>query len=250
MKEKNLLIDFAKALVETPLTIIFIVLDVLGVIAVIHWVIDDFQEATVFLIFIIVIFGGQYLVFRRIRLQLASFEQAKPHIEFSKVRQAQMYHPSPIAEGRMPTYEVLQVWFRNNPSLPLETSIAKDVTALVGITKSDSSELFEFHSQWAKSNAPDNVGYDSFHDTGYIQPGHLEAKLIIALKYPSDSLCYAFTRESLRSSADGRSPRYEITPGDYSVRIHLRVVGVDEVFRFALHNYGINQSLNLEPESS
>jgi len=58
MKEKDLLLDFAKALVETPLTIILLILDLVGVAAVMHWVIDDFQEAAVFLIFIFIVFSG------------------------------------------------------------------------------------------------------------------------------------------------------------------------------------------------
>ena len=172
-----------------------------------------------------------------------------PNIEFTKIRQAQIYHPSIVIKGQRPTYEILQIWFSYNPPLPLETSVAKDVTALIRITKSDESDLFEFHGQWAKSNAPDNVGFDDILDSVNIQPGHLEAKLIIALKYPSDSRCYAFTREGYKSTTDGRSERYEIDPGDYTIRFHLRGVGVDKVFWFALHNCGANQSLKLEPHS-
>jgi hypothetical protein len=245
MKEKELFKDFTKAFVEAPLAIIFLILDILGVLAVIHWVIDDIQEVIVFLVFILVMFVGQYLVFRRIRLQLANYEQAKPHIEFSKARQAQMYLPSPLG-GRMPTYEVLQIWFKNNPLTPIETTIAKDITALITITRSDSSELFEYHGQWVQSNAPDNVGYNGIHDSENIPPSHNEAKLMIALKYTSDSSCYAFTKEGIQSTADGRSKRYEIPQGNYSMRIHLRGIGVDEVFHFQLQNDGANNTLKVK----
>ncbi|MFC2053481.1 hypothetical protein ACFLV7_04165 [Chloroflexota bacterium] len=249
MKEKEILLDFGKALVETPLTIILLFLDIIGLAAVIYWVVDDFQETTVVLIFIITVISGQYIMFRRIWLQLDNFKQAKPLIEFTKARQAQMYHASPIVEGRRPTYEILQVWFINNPNLSLETSIAKGVTAKVKIFKSDSSELFEFHGQWAKSNAPDNVGYDDILDAVDIQPSHIESKLFIALKYPPDSSCYAFTREGLRSTPDGRSPKYDIAEGEYKIRVHLRGIGVDEIFWFDFHNFGANKSLKLERQS-
>jgi hypothetical protein len=249
MNEKELVIDFTKSLIEAPLAIIFFVLDILGIIVVIKWVIDDFQELIVFLIFVIIVNIGQYLIFRRYRLRLANFELAKPCIEFSKVRQAPLIFSSPLGVN-LPGYEVLQVWFRNNPQIPLETTIAKNVTALVEIVKSDTSKLFEFHGQWAETNAPDNVGYKNIHDAENIQPGYIEAKLMILLKYPSDSSCYAFTKESVQSSDVGRSPKYEIVPGKYIVIIHLRGVGVDNIFEFDLHNLGTNQTLILNPKSS
>jgi hypothetical protein len=250
MKEREILLDFGKSLVETPITIILFLLDLVGVFAVIYWVVDDFQEAIVVVAFIIIVYIGQYIVFRRIRLQLASFEQAKPLIKFAKVRQAQMYHASPVIDGRRPTYEIIQIWFINNPKIPLDESIAKDVTAKGTVIKPDSHELFEYHGQWAKSNAPDNVGFDDILDTVNILPGHIEAKLIVALKYPSDSKCYAFTRENLRSTPDGRTSRYEIAEGDYIIRVHLRGIGVDEIFSFDFINGGINQPLQLEFQSS
>lgn len=246
MKEKDILIDFAKALIETPLTIILLILDLVGLAAVIYWVVDDLQEAIVVIVFIVIFGISQYLVFRRIRLQLAGFDQAKPRLKFSRVRQAQMYHASPVVEGRRPTYEILQTWFINQPALPGEASIAKDVTAKITIFNFEESQLFEYHGQWAKSNAPDNVGYDDILDSVNIPPGHLEAKLIIALKYPSDSQCYAFTREGLRSTPDGRSERYRIPEGTYKIKVHLRGVGVDEHFWFHFRNIGTNKSLELE----
>ncbi|OGO25726.1 MAG: hypothetical protein A2136_04995 [Chloroflexi bacterium RBG_16_54_11] len=250
MNEKDSLKAFVKALYETPITIIFFILDVVGVIAVWVWVIDDWQEAIVFPIFIIVIFGGQYLVFRRIWQQLARYEAAKPHIEFSQIRQAPIFGPWVMSDDKDTTFEVLQVWFRNNPSIPSEQTIAKAISALIVITKSDSTPLFQYHGQWAESNAPNNVGYKNYQDNVEIRPGYLEAKLFIALKYLPEDECYAFTREGFISTNDGRYPAYKIVPGDYSVKIHLKGIGVDETFPFILHNYGSNQPLKLERQIS
>lgn len=246
MNEKDTIKAFVKAIIETPVTIIFLILDVVGAVAVGIVVIDDFQEAIIFVVFILVVLLGQYLLFRRVWQPLAKYEAAKPHIEFSQIRQAPMFGRWLVSSDKENTFEVLQVWFRNNPSIPSEATIARAVTALIVITKPDSTMLFQYHGQWAESNAPDNVGFVGYKETLNIPPGHLEAKLFIALKYPADKFCYAFTKEGFLTSDDGRTSRYEIAPGDYSVRVHLQGVGVDEIFRFTLHNYGVSQPLQLE----
>jgi hypothetical protein len=250
MSEIDTIKAFTKALVETPITIIFLILDLAGAVAVGIVVIDDLQEAIIFVIFILVVLLGQYLIFRRVWQPLAKYEAAKPHIEFSQIRQAQMFGQWLVSSDNKTTFEVLQVWFRNNPSIPSEATIAKAVTALIEITKSDSTILFKYHGQWAESNAPNNVGYNNFQDNVEIKPGYLEAKLFIALKYPSDADCYAFTREGFVSIGDGRYPVYRIAPDAYFVKIYLMGVGVDESYRFTLHNYGSNQPLKMELEIS
>jgi hypothetical protein len=78
----------------------------------------------------------------------------------------------------------------------------------------------------------------------------LEAKLFIALKYPSDSNAYAFTREGLRSTPDGRSSRYLIGEGNYTINIQLLGIGVNEVFGFDLRNPGSDQPLELSYRQS
>jgi hypothetical protein len=161
-----------------------------------------------------------------------------------------MYHASQVVEGKKPTYQILQAWFINQPMSLGESSIAKEITAKITVFKRDGSKLFEYFGQWAKSNAPDNVGYDDILDSVSIPPSHIESKLIIALKYPSESLCYAFTREGLRSTPDGRSNRYEIPEGTYKMMVHLRGIGVDESFWFIFNNFGVNTSLELEYQNA
>jgi hypothetical protein len=253
LKEREVLLDFARSLLKTHLTIILFVLDLAGMAAVLYWVVDDIGEAIVVILFLVIVLSSQYLVYRQLRLHVANLEQTKPTISFSKVRQAQLYHLSPVVEGRRPTYEILQVWFSNIPKSPLETSIARDVTAKIRIYRASTIEIFdqfEYHGQWAKTNAPDNVGYDDILDSVDIPPGHLESKLIIALKYPSDSNCFAFTREGLRSTPDGRTSKYAIAEGVYKIIIHLRGIGIDKEYCFDFKNPGVNQSLVLSYVSS
>jgi hypothetical protein len=141
----------------------------------------------------------------------------------------------------------VQVWFENTPGFPTESSIAKQVTARLTI-ENDSGFRLQFYGQWADSNAPDNLGFNGILDSVDIPPGHLRAKLLVALKYPADDDAFAFTREGLRSSGDGRAARFTIPRGDYSVNIELRGVGVAETFRFTLANPGPGNDLQLFPQ--
>jgi len=241
MKERYILAAFGKALVETPLSIILLVLDIVGIGAVIYWVVDDLSEAVVIIAFLIILLVSQYLVFRKLWTTSQSF----PQIFFDQARQAQMHQPSQILKRSMPTYQLIQAWFRNLPSSPSDSSVAREVTAKVILNHPDGTPSLEYYGQWAKSNAPDNVGFEGFIDKVDIAPGHLRAKLMIALKYPSESQGYAFTREGLRSNPDGRSPRYAIPEGDYEVKVHLSGIGVDEIFKFHLSNKGAQHNLEL-----
>ena len=146
----------------------------------------------------------------------------------------------------MPTYQVVQAWFANSPVSPAESSVARGVTAKVSVFSSAGPELFEYYGQWADSNAPNNVGFNDYLDRVDIPPGHLRAKLLVALKYPSDSDGYAFTREGFRSTGDGRFGIYAIPVGDYTVRVHLSGIGVDQKYWFDLRNNGPGQGLEIQ----
>ena len=239
MKERYILAAFGKALVETPLSIILLVIDIAGIGAVIYWVVDDLSEASVISAFLVILFVSQYLVFRK----LWTGFQAFPRILFDQARQAQMHQPSQFLNRSMPTYQLLQAWFRNLPAFPSDSSVAREVTAKVILSQPDGTSSLEYYGQWAKSNAPDNVGFEGFVDKTDIVPGHLRAKLMIALKYPAESQGYAFTREGLRSNPDGRSPRYAIPEGDCEVKVHHSGIGVDNIFKFHLSNKGSQHDL-------
>ena len=247
MNERDVFLEFVKAFVETPLTIILLILDLVGLAAVVYWVVDDLLEGLVVIIFLLVILASSYLIFRKVRRQLFVQQYAQPRVEFAQARQAQMYHDSPVVEGRTPTYQILQAWFANAPELPTDSSVARHVTAKVDVFREGLEKLFEYHGQWARSNAPDHVGFDDILDEVEIRPGHLKAKLILALKYPADAECYAFTREGMRSTSDGRTERFAVPPGSYTLKVHLSGIGIDDMYHFKLENPGSGKPLELSP---
>lgn len=242
MKELDTFTAFAKALVETPLAIILFVLDIAGIIAVIYLVVDDLTEGSIVIAFIAILLISQYLVFRKLWRQA----QASPVVQFAETRRAQMHQQSQVLGRSMPTYQVVQAWFANNPIWPTESSVAREVTAKVFLYSSDDQPVLDYYGQWADSSAPDNVGFNNFLERVNIPPGHLRAKLLVALKYPSDSDSYGFTREGFRSSGDGRARRYAIPVGDYKVRVHLCGIGIDREYWFNLLNGGSGQDLELQ----
>jgi hypothetical protein len=242
MRERDTYAAFARVLVETPLAIVLLVLDIVGIAAVVYWVVDDLTEAAVVLIFIAILLTSQYLVFRKLWRQT----QASPRVHFAEARQAQMHQASQVLGRSMATYQVTQAWFANNPVSPTESSVARGVTARVTLTSFEDAPVLDYYGQWADSNAPDNVGFNGYLDRVDIPPGHLRAKLLVVLKYPSDSECYGFTREGLRSSGDGRSARYAIPTGAYKVRVHLSGIGVDQVYWFSLSNNGPGQNIEFQ----
>lgn len=241
MKERSILAAFGKALVETPLSIVLLVLDIAGIGAVLYWVIDDVREAGVIVAFLVILFTSQYFVFRK----LWTSYQSVPKIVFDQVRQAQIYQKSQILDKKVATYQLVQIWFRNIPLFQSESSVAREVTAKVTVAQKDDAPILEYFGQWAQSNAPDNVGYDDYLDKIDITPGHLRAKLMIVLKYSSDSDCYAFTREGFRSDPDGRSRRYAISEGVYEFTICLSGIGVNDTYKFLLTNHGSGREIEL-----
>jgi hypothetical protein len=250
MKERDTVTDFIKDLAKTPLAILLLVADLVALAAIAGWVADDAAEATALIIFVIVLLVGQYLVYRSIWRRLFKYERAAPSLRFAEPRQAQMYHDSPVSSTRTPTYQVLEAWFLNRPATPTEDSIARQVTAKVTVSASGNSIVADYVAQWAISNAPNNVGFDDFTEALDVNPGHLHAKLLLALKYPSDPDSYAFTREGWRSHADRRMPQYRIPPGDYHLTIHLLGPNVDQSFAFRLNNPGSHKELDLSAATS
>ena len=53
----------------------------------------------------------------------------------------------------------------------------REVTARVTVTQKNGAPVLEYSGQWAKANAPDNVGYDDYLDKIENSPGHLRARL-------------------------------------------------------------------------
>lgn len=65
---------YIKALVETPITILFLILDISAIVAVFLWVVDDLSELLVSITFIVVIHIGHFLIFKRQQKTIGELE--------------------------------------------------------------------------------------------------------------------------------------------------------------------------------
>lgn len=88
MKTANDFQAYLKALVETPVSIIFVLLDIAGTIAVIRLVVDDWEDLLVVTAFLLVVHGGHYLIFQKQRAvaaelanRIAELEDRQPRLD-------------------------------------------------------------------------------------------------------------------------------------------------------------------------
>jgi hypothetical protein len=259
LNEKGIFTDYVKSWINTPLQIFLLIIDIAGIAAIFQFVVDDFGEGIIVALFIIVIFFSSYRTFRDMKIQITKYTQAMPDIKFFSIRQASVterrrYAISSNSESAsrlsrylaFQTFECLEVWFINEPEIPIESTIARDVTAFISIKSPDGTKVLDFYGQWVVANAPDNVGYLDHLNTIDISPGHIPSKLFIAIKYPNEADCFAFTREGRRENPDYRSPRYRIEPGEYDISINLRGVGISKTFQFSFTNPGQDSQLKME----
>jgi hypothetical protein len=178
----------------------------------------------------------------RLREELDAIEHSRPKVEVHSVRQAQLYRPLHTAAGKGPIYNLLQVWFKNQPAASTEKAIARDVAAEITFTGPRSCRIY---GQWAVGNPPDFVGSGSIAPTVDIPPGPLPVKLNLALKYLDDSYAYGFSQEGITRDADGKDKASELPSGSYLVTIRLQGVGIDQDYRFRLENLGAGRDLQL-----
>jgi hypothetical protein len=168
----------------------------------------------------------------------------RPRVELDEIRGAEL-----TGAGVPNGYFVLQLWFKNRPATPSEKSVAREVTAFVEITSQDTGARVSFHGQWARSTAPDHVGYQGFATSVDILPNNLSAKLNVALKYRQEPFAFAFALENFHASVAGKHLPYAIVKGKHQVKVSLKGIGVSEEFLFTLENLGegTDPSLSREP---
>ena len=179
-----------------------------------------------------------------LRQQLEAIEQSRPRVEIDSIRQAQLYRQLHTADGKGPIYGLLQVWFKNQPRVSTEKSIARDVAAEITFAGPRSCRIY---GQWAVGNPPSFVGSGSIAPTVDIPPGPLPVKLNLALKYLDDSYAYGFSQEGITRDIDGRDKASELPSGSYIVTIRLQGVGIDQEYLFRLENPGAGSPLQLKP---
>ena len=72
-----------------------------------------------------------FFAFHKIRTKLDNYENTQPNIVFDQCRETPLFRiVQPLAE-KQPIYHVVEAWFKNSPIIPLESSIAKQVTATI-----------------------------------------------------------------------------------------------------------------------
>lgn len=79
---------YLKALVETPVNIVFVLLDILATAALIRLVVDDWEELLIVIAFLLVVHGGHYLIFKKQRAvatklanRIAELEERQPRLD-------------------------------------------------------------------------------------------------------------------------------------------------------------------------
>jgi hypothetical protein len=185
---------------------------------------------------------------QEVRNKLISIEDSLPNIIIHSVRDAQLYRASDLSAGKKrPIYRVIQVWFRNNPNVPNEQSIAKSITSVIEFKNIANSTLAtKVFGVWAVENPPDFVGSAKNSSIVDIPPGNLPIKLNIVLKYLNEDAAYAISLESFTRDPGGRDTACKLIPGNYEVKVSLNGVGVSKIFNFHLNNPGENFPITLE----
>jgi hypothetical protein len=79
--ERSILTAYLRALVEAPLNIIFIILDIVAVAAIISWVVDDASELIVVIAFVVVLHAAHYYIFRKQQIELRQLSDRLNEIE-------------------------------------------------------------------------------------------------------------------------------------------------------------------------
>lgn len=167
----------------------------------------------------------------------SKIEKTKPNLIFESSGQWQFYH-----NGK-PAYRALQAWFINKPSLASESSVAKDVTALVTFYDKDMKHSFEIFGCFTEAEYPDYATINPLEklkdkiDTW--PPNEIPQKLLIALRYPEDNDAYGFAKSNFRSSSDGRMIQRKIIEGEHYIKISFSGTNIDQrPIWFLLRNPG------------
>ncbi len=182
-----------------------------------------------------------------VKEEIKRIKQSKPNIIFDQIRESPLYRKTPVSDKKVPMYHVIQTWFINSPEIPSIQSEAKGVSAIIEFWHEQQDRLlFSVYGQWAKSTAPDHVGFSGSISEIDIPPSNLPVKLLIALKHPTDEECYGYSLESITRSIDGRDQQYKLDKGNYRICIILRGFGIQNNYWFLLRNPGSGKSLVME----
>lgn len=192
------------------------------------------------------LFSDKKLEKEQLDEKIRKITQSQPNIVIDQTREAPLFRDTLVSDKKVPMYHVIQVWFKNIPDFPSETSEAKHVTALIEFWNLDkSTKLFSIYGQWANSTAPNHVGFSGTISEVNLSPGNLTAKLLIALKNSGDNNCYGYAVENVSKHIDGRDPNFELLEGKYHICVKLEGVRVRKDFSLLLENPSKGNILSL-----
>ena len=149
-----------------------------------------------------------------------------------------------------------QVWFKNEPAVHTEASVARKVVAEIlfhDISLKGDPLVVQMIGRWADTPEVARLGEltREMHEVE-IAPNPLPRKLDIALKYRDDLEAYAYNNESVLKDARWRDQDKVLLMPEYKVIVRLQGVGVDQEHSFLLRNDGSGKSIQLTswPEPS
>jgi hypothetical protein len=161
---------------------------------------------------------------------VVAFLRRRPKVTLDGVRR------SPLWAGGAPIFDVTQVWIKNRPL----RATAKDVTAMIEFFDPGAmTPRLSAHGQWAMTSAPGHVGFEGFKSSTDIPAGHTPVKLLVLLKYQADNSAYAFAAENIHAYGDGRHPHFELSAGEYRMRVSLGGPDIAKTFWFDVKNGGV-----------
>jgi len=109
LKAKNDLYAYLKALAEGPVNTIFLILDILGVMGVFWFVIDDLTELIALVVFLLVVLGGNYRIFMKQRAdnaklanRIAELEDHQPKLALLFLRDGETSQHLTITLPKLP----------------------------------------------------------------------------------------------------------------------------------------------------
>jgi hypothetical protein len=160
-------------------------------------------------------------------------EDSRPWLVATDARGSQLYR----AATRQYLFYILQVWFENEPND--QSAVAEHLTATLSFLRQGGVPLFpDVQGEWALANAADNVGFGgTLERLPRLLPVGERAKLLIVQKRTEDDIAFAWSKGA--GEYDGRRhPSHQIPPGTYELRVRVRGIKIDRLFKFILVNPG------------
>lgn len=142
------------------------------------------------------------------------------------------------------------VKFHNNPEVRRTETTARNIVAEITIFDNESKKLLDVvYGRWADTKQPGTLSpFEPIRNLYQVEfePNGLPRELDIALKYPEDEDCYAFSNESCRSR-DWKIPRFLLKGNKFRVRVSLVGGNVDrKEWWFMLYNEGKDAGMRIE----